>query len=217
MTDMKEHEGTMHDSDDESLARMIHEAGAGYRQAPEPRVDLMWREIEARAFVPRRRFSWNIPLALAAMLALGLGVGFWAGRREGGTTGRSMITAPPDALLTSSRHPDVTPFVGVASNYLEQMTGLLIAVAGDLKSGQVPVGTISNARELLSTTRLLLDGGVQDPRFRDLLEDLELVLAQVVRLRDASPAMDAALIAQALDQREVLPRLTSYLNASVVQ
>ena len=110
-----------------------------------------------------------------------------------------------------------TPFVGVASNYLEQMTGLLIAVAGDLQTGQVPAGTISNARELLSTTRLLLDGGVQDPRFRDLLEDLELVLAQVVRLRDASPAMDAALIAQALDQREVLPRLTSYLTASVVQ
>jgi len=97
------------------------------------------------------------------------------------------------------------------------MTGLVIAVAGDLRTGQVPAGTIVNARELLSTTRLLLDSGVEDPRFRELLEDLELVLAQVVRLRDATPAMDAALIAQALDQREVLPRLTSYLNATVVQ
>ena len=105
--------------------------------------------------------------------------------------------------------------MGVASNYLEQMTGLLIAVASDLRTGQVPSGTIGNARELLSTTRLLLDSGVEDPRFRDLLEDLELVLAQVVRLRDATPALDAALIAQALDQREVLPRLTSYLNAVV--
>ena len=217
MTDTKEHGSTMHDSDDDGMARMIREAGAGYRQAPEPRVDLMWREIESRAFTPPRRFSWNLSLALAAVLALGLGVGYWAGRREGGTTGRSVATASPDAILTSSRHPNVTPFVGVASNYLEQMTGLVIAVAGDLQNGQVPASTISNARELLSTTRLLLDGGVEDPRFRELLEDLELVLAQVVRLRDASPAMDAALIAQALDQREVLPRLTSYLNASVVQ
>jgi len=206
----------MHDSDDDGLARMIREAGAGYRQAPEPRVDLMWREIESRAFAPRPRFSWNLSLALAAVLALGLGVGYWAGRREAGTAGRSVATASPDAILTSSG-PEVTPFVGVASNYLEQMTGLVIAVAGDLQNGQVPASTISNARELLSTTRLLLDGGVEDPRFRELLEDLELVLAQVVRLRDASPAMDAALIAQALDQREVLPRLTSYLNASVVQ
>ena len=208
----------MHDSDDDSLARMIHEAGAEYRQAPEPRVDVMWREIEGRAFTPRRRFSWNIPLALAAVLALGLGVGYWAGRREGGTPSPTApTTAAGEASLTSSRPPGVTPFVGVASNYLEQMTGLLISVAGDLQSGLVPSGTISNARELLSTTRLLLDSGVEDPRFRDLLEDLELVLAQVVRLRDASPAMDAALIAQALDQRDVLPRLTSYLNASVVQ
>ena len=215
MTDMKEHGNTMHDADDESFSRMIREAGANYRQAPEPRADLMWREIEKRAFVPRPRISWNIPLALAAVLALGLGVGFWAGRQAGGPAGQPETTAPADhTLLTSSRAPAL---VGVASDYLEQMTGLLISVAGDLRSGQVPTATIRNARELLSTTRLLLDGGVEDPRFRDLLEDLELVLAQVVHLRDASPAMDAALITQALDQREVLPRLTSYLNASVVQ
>ena len=215
MTDMKEQGNTMHDADDEGLARMIHEAGA--RPAPEPRVDVMWREIESRAFAPRRRI-WNIPLALAAVLVLGLGVGYWAGRREAGKAATPVATETTgEASLASSRPSGRTPFIGVASNYLQQMTGLLIAVASDLQTGQVPSGTITNARELLSTTRLLLDSGVEDPRFRDLLEDLELVLAQVVRLRDASPAMDAALIAQALDQREVLPRLTSYLNASVVQ
>ena len=206
----------MHDPDDQDLARTIHEAGAEYRKAPEPRVDLMWQEIEARAFAPRRRLSWNVPLALAAVLALGLGVGFWAGRR---TTASLPASEARNVTATGTQFASSTssPFVGVASNYLEQMTGLVIAVAGDLRSGQVPAGTISNARELLSTTRLLLDSGVEDPRFGDLLEDLELVLAQIVRLRDASPGMDAALIAQALDQREVLPRLTSYLNASVVQ
>ncbi len=206
----------MHNSEEEGLARMIHEAGEGYRRAPEPRTDLMWQRIEARAFAPQSRISWSLPLALAAVLALGLGVGFWAGRR-------ATAPAAADSSLTNQAGParlagaGATPFVGVASNYLEQMTGLVIAVAGDLRTGQVPPGTIVHARELLSTTRLLLDGGVEDQRFRDLLEDLELVLAQVVRLRDATPALDAALIAQALDQREVLPRLTSYLNATVVQ
>lgn len=217
MTDLKA-QGTMHENEDEGLANLIHEAGASYRRAPEPRVELMWQKIESRGFAPRRRISWSIPLALAAVLALGLGVGFWAGRRAAGSDGgQAGSVSPAGAVFTASSASDVTPFVGVASNYLEQMTGLLIAVAGDLQTGQVPSSTITNARELLSTTRLLLDGGVEDPRFRDLLEDLELVLAQVVRLREASPAMDAALIAQALDQREVLPRLTSYLNASVVQ
>lgn len=206
---------TTHDQDDQEMARRIREAGASYRPAPEPRVDQMWREIESRAFAPRRRFSWNMPLALAAVLALGLGVGFWAGRRA--APAGVEATAPGTGASAQLTGNSETPFVGVASNYLEQMTGLMIAVAGDLRSGGVPAGTIVNARALLSTTRLLLDGGVEDPRLRDLLEDLELVLAQVVHMRDASPAMDAALIAQALDQRDVLPRLTSYLNAAVVQ
>jgi hypothetical protein len=101
--------------------------------------------------------------------------------------------------------------VGVATNYLQQMTALLIAVAGDLENGRIPGGTIEQARGLLSTTRLLLDSGIQDHRLRDLLEDLELVLAQVVRIRNNPELPEAALIAQALNEREVLPRLTYYL------
>jgi len=203
----------MQNPEEDGLTRMIHEAGDSYRPAPEPRIETMWQQIETRAFAPRPRISWNVPLALAAVLALGLGVGFWAGRRA--VVPESATVVVPAGTGARLAMNNATPFVGVASNYLEQMTGLLIAVASDLRTGQVPSGTIGNARELLSTTRLLLDSGVEDPRFRDLLEDLELVLAQVVRLRDATPALDAALIAQALDQREVLPRLTSYLNAVV--
>ena len=216
MTGRMENREAMQNSEEENLARMIHDAGAGYRTAPEPRVEAMWQDIESRAFTPRKAFSWNVPLALAAVLALGLGIGFWAGRRASAPAAPETIAVAPGAGARLAGN-GATPFVGVASNYLEQMTGLVIAVAGHLQSGQVPAGTIVNARGLLSPTRLLLDSGVEDPRFRELLEDLELVLAQVVRLRDATPALDAALIAQALDQREVLPRLTSYLNATVVQ
>lgn len=205
----------MQNPEEDGLSRMIHEAGDSYRAAPEPRIEAMWQQIETRAFAPRPRISWNVPLALAAVLALGLGVGFWAGRRAAAPEPAGSVVAPNAGARLAMNNG--TPFVGVASNYLEQMTSLVISVASDLRTGQVPSGTIGNARELLSTTRLLLDSGVEDPRFRDLLEDLELVLAQVVRLRDATPSLDAALIAQALDQREVLPRLTSYLNATVAQ
>lgn len=199
----------MTDGPDGQLEDLMREVAAEYRPAPEPRVDVMWQRIEARAFRPATRRWWTGPLALAAMLALGLGVGFWAGRSATGPAAPA-ATAPADPRfqLTAS---GATPFVGVAGNYLQQMTGLLIAVAEDLRSGQVPGGTVARARDLLSTTRLLLDSSLDDPRLRDLLEDLELVLVQVVRLRDSGQASDAAIITQALDQREVLPRLTSYL------
>jgi hypothetical protein len=151
-----------------------------------------------------------VPLALAATLVLGLGVGFWAGRAGDRSPSQATATTTPDPTIqfTSAR---ATPFVGVATNYVQQMTALLIAVVGELKTGRVPVTTITQARELLSTTRLLLDSGIADPELRDLLEDLELVLAQVVRLRDNDEAHDAALINQALNEREVLPRLTYFL------
>lgn len=199
----------MTDLDEGQFERLMREAGAGYRTPPEPRVEAMWREIEARSFAPRLRQRWGGPLALAATLILGLGIGFLAGRsRPSRATPDQVASVEPTVQLAST---GATPFVGVATNYLQQMTSLLIAVAGDLKTGRVPGGTISQARDLLSTTRLLLDSGTDDPRLRDLLEDLELVLAQVVRIQNNAQMPEAALITQALNEREVLPRLTYYL------
>jgi hypothetical protein len=42
---------------------------------------------------------------------------------------------------------------------------------------------------------------------RDLLEDLELVLAQVVRLRSNASRTELDIINRALEQRDVIPRL----------
>ena len=46
-----------------------------------------------------------------------------------------------------------------------------------------------------------------EPAMRDLLEDLELVLAQVVRLRANGSRTDLDIINRALEQRDVIPRL----------
>lgn len=207
----------MVDSDDRRLEELMREAAPGYHPPPDPPVDAMWRRIEARAFtaapVPRWRTAWTGPLAMAAMLLVGLGVGFWAGRSGAPSPAADRVAVDPTLQLAAA---GATPFVGVATNYLQQSTALMIAIAEDLQSGSVPGATTARARDLLSTTRLLLDSGMQDLRLRDLLEDLELVLAQVVRLSETGQSSDATLITQALDQREVLPRLTSYLaDASV--
>ena len=70
---------------------------------------------------------------------------------------------------------------------------------------------VTGLEELLSTTRLLLDAGVDQPALHDLLEDLELVLAQVARMPRTRPAADSRFVTEALDQRDVLPRLTLLL------
>ncbi|HEX9106206.1 MAG TPA: hypothetical protein VF832_03240, partial [Longimicrobiales bacterium] len=73
------------------------------------------------------------------------------------------------------------------------------------------------AGDILSSTRLLLDSPAgRDPKLKGLLEDLELVLAQIVQLRDV-PANarrgDADLIDHALQQRDLLPRLRTAVPA----
>lgn len=74
------------------------------------------------------------------------------------------------------------------------------------------------ARDVLSSTRLLLDSpAAGDPKIRGLLEDLELVLAQIVQLRPggARPE-DMQLIEHALTQRDVLPRIRTVVPAGPV-
>jgi hypothetical protein len=115
--------------------------------------------------------------------------------------------------MTTSSSTEPSPFVGPARDYFQLSTGLVVALAGDIRAGRVQPGTIARARDLLSTTRLLMDGQVGDPALRELLQDLELVLAQVVRLPQArQPNADQQLIADAMDQREVLFRLTSIIS-----
>ena len=88
------------------------------------------------------------------------------------------------------------------------MTALLVTLTEEAGQGQPFNYSSVRARDLLATTRLLLDApDLTDPVLRDLLDDLELVLAQIVRLPQRATAPDVYLIDQALDQREVLPRL----------
>ena len=85
----------------------------------------------------------------------------------------------------------------------------MIALPSEVKAGRADEQFIGRAGELLSRTRLLLDSpAASDPQMHDLLEDLELVLAQVVRLQnDSTSHTELDLIRRALQQRDVIPRL----------
>jgi len=184
-----------------------------WRVAGPPPLDRMWEAIEPTAFTaPARTPSrWlRTLLPLAAMLVIGFGLGRFAqapGRTPADGLVETGLTAVPAAASSEAR-----PFVGVATNYLERVTALLLTLAGESSRGQPVEYKASQARDLLATTRLLMDSPDPiEPQLRVLLEDLELVLAQIARLPARPEAPDVYLIDQALDQREVIPRLRVYL------
>jgi ubiquinone biosynthesis protein UbiJ len=66
----------------------------------------------------------------------------------------------------------------------------------------------STARQLLATNRLLLDSpAATDSRTRLLLQDLELVLAQIAQLSGRPSSPDLDLITNGLDDTGVMSRL----------
>lgn len=73
-------------------------------------------------------------------------------------------------------------------------------------------------RSVLSSTRLLIDSPAgDDPQLRPLLEDLELVLVQVIRLSGTPlDASERALIDRALRERDLLPRIRTAVPAGAV-
>jgi hypothetical protein len=70
------------------------------------------------------------------------------------------------------------------------------------------------ARDLLTSTRLLLDSpAADDPRRVRLLQDLELVLAQIVQLSPTAEARERELIEGTIRDGHVMTRLRTAIPA----
>lgn len=94
------------------------------------------------------------------------------------------------------------------SRYLVRTAALLASLPSDRTTTASDSAIAIRAGELLTQTHLLLDSRAgSDPTLHKLLEDLELVLAQVARLRVQRGGNDLQLIHQALTVRDVLPRV----------
>jgi hypothetical protein len=209
----------MHDSDE--LDETTRAALRAYRTPPEPPLEEMWRTIEARAFgqqTETRRPFWRAAplwLAAAAALVIGVGIGRYAVPAAPGTASapveRVAEAAGPPASATVLTGADLdVPTEVATSRYLGQTAALLTALPAEARTGQVDAQFAAQARDLLLTTRMLLDSRAgDDPDLRALLSDLELVLAQVAGLRSARDRQELDLITGALEQRDVLPRLQS--------
>ena len=101
------------------------------------------------------------------------------------------------------------PYRLAAAEHLAMTEALLVSLRADMNSGRRDTTVASWATNLLGTTRMLLDSPAsKDIPMKKLLEDLELVLAQIARLPAASgDSTDLELIDKAVKQRQVLTRL----------
>lgn len=151
----------------------------------------------------RRRTTW-IPWSAAAAAILVVGIGL--GRMSGDSAPEPLATAGPDA--DAQPEADVpTAYRVAATSHLERTQTLLASLAVDNRSGGAREMS-GWARELLTDTRLLLGSpAAQDPATRRLLEDLELILAQIAGIPEARAEEEVELIHDGLNQSDVLLRL----------
>ena len=195
---------------DDRLNELLDDARRTWPLPPEPDYQAMWGRIEREAFSGIRRESrtpsWRVySLGLAAALMLGIGLG-----RFSRPTPVSAPTTVASAVVTDTNTQSSTAYDRAASELLGRTVVLLTSLPAD--SRNVPAGQqFSNqATELLTSTRLLLDSpAASDARFKDLLEDLELVLAQIAMLQSGRTRQDIDLITDALEERDVVPRIRS--------
>ena len=101
------------------------------------------------------------------------------------------------------------PYRLAAMQHLVTTEALLMSLRGDVRTGRKDTTIAVWAGDLLGTTRVLIDSPAgRDPQLKQLLEDLELVLAQISRLPGArGEAADLGLIDDAVRHREIMTRL----------
>lgn len=199
---------------DPRLAALVR----GYREPPPvPRAEI-WAGIAATRgtpgaplpFVPRPRPRPRLRpvwtgLGVAALILLGFAIGRLAPGRA---------AAPAPAVATRPAAPDTAgtaAFTLAAAEHLQQTETFLTLFRASVATGRESDIAPGTARELLTTNRLLLDSpAARSPATRELLQDIELVLAQIAQLpAERQRTVDAELINQGIDDTHMLVRIRS--------
>ena len=207
--------------DDEQFGEFLRREAKDYQVHVPPPAEAIWANIERdveRAIrphvrtVPVRR-SWIVAgTAIAATLVLGIAVGRWSSSpavTSGHVTGVAVTSAAPEASAQVSAYAEAA-----AINHLAETEVFLTTVRADLKAKRPDADRAERSRELLARTRLLL--GSQDrraPGVDQLLEDLELLLAEIAATPATKNSMDAQLLNETMRQGNIIPRIRATIPA----
>ena len=200
---------------DDKLDEQLRDLTAGYNQPPETPREAMWTAIQKDRSARKapRRAGWKPliwgGLAAAAVLLLGILIGIEVNR-----TGDPEIAKTPGGIPDQTGNTD-RAFRIAAVQYLGETEEFLTVFRADLKQGAIDKGSPQRARQLLSANRLLMDSpAAEDPRINELLQDLELVLAEIARVSGTEPGREeAGFIDDGLEQGGLLERLRTAVPA----
>src|SRR2546427_850352 len=165
---------------DDRFEERLREAAQHYHRPPATPREELWRRIaaaraarQARVIALRPALRWGV--GIAAVLALGVAIGRWSTR--GGDSSSSPAVAGTEL-------PSTLAYRVAAAQHLTRTEALLTGFRAASRSPSVPAAQFATqARDLLAATRLMLDSpAATDARLKGLLEDLELVLAQIAQL-----------------------------------
>jgi hypothetical protein len=215
---------------DDRIDDLLRDSAREYNEPPETPRDEMWAAIHAqraaekaetaegkaaegseRAETRDRRMlrfrnirsfrPFRLAAGIAAVLAIGIGLGRLSiDKPEPGTVPVAELAEPP-RVNAEAYHLVTTEHLGQSEAFLTLFR------ASVRRGGDEQLGS-ATARQLLATNRLLLDSpAANDARTRLLLQDLELVLAEIAQLSPRPRSGDLDLITEGLEQGGVLSRL----------
>jgi hypothetical protein len=199
---------------DDRLDDLLQNAASEYNEPPETPRDVMWERIVAmRAaekaeaqITPLRPLRHVRPLrwvaGIAALLALGIGLGRLS-------VPRAPVVVPGPVATQSGPRLSTAAYQLTTTEHLSQSEAFLTLFRASLRAnGGNEQLAAATARQLLATNRLLLDSpAAKDGKTRLLLQDLELVLAEIAQLSPQSRSRDLDLITQGLERGGVMSRL----------
>ena len=116
----------------------------------------------------------------------------------------------PQVPTTTGGEVQAVSYQVATEQHLESAEALLTSFTLESRDQRMNSQFAGWAKGLLSNTRLLLDSPAgDDPRRAKLLQDLELVLAQIVQLSPDAPAADRELVQGSIQNGLVMTRLRS--------
>jgi hypothetical protein len=210
----------------DKLDKIIEAARHEHNAPPQVPRERIWERVDA-ARTPQRKItrpnfsrhlSWTA--AVAAVLACGVLLGRWSINDQR----PSLNSTVPPAIVSTDPTPAPQPvaidrnaavYDQVTVAVLDKADALLTNFRTRTCNDQASATGINKwAGSLLSETRLLMNSQVgEDPELKRLLNELELVLAQLSDLSAARCENDSAWIKNGMERRDTLERIRTVATA----